>query len=284
MKKFIHLCLPIAALALASCNVGDGEKLERTFSATQLNLISADDGSTASVIAPCYYYFRDIQNEGLMDITADDFEVGGKKITINSPSMKYSYSNTGFTFTSLSLGCQGASISAFHGKIATNVNVPPQSLGGPVTYGAVYQFIASYIVDNNFSVHTFPTDATYTGITSADDTSYSKPVYRVKINTNAKTADVYLYDFSVAPEMSTLYLKLASLPLKSQGSTYFIEGSDITPLDNANAPKTDCIFKSFKLTAVSADLTSVKIEFEISGQTDASISGQFQGSYIYHLS
>ena len=145
-------------------------------------------------------------------------------------------------------------------------------------------------------VRTFPADAVYTGYTTttitkegdADNHQFStdKPMYRVIIDASKMTASLYIYNakFSDAAAMPELNLRIDGLKVQPTNLGYEIVGTDVIPCTMAEGtPYPSFTFATFRMSNVSDDLTSAKIEFSIPTMR-GTYAASFQGKYLIDTS
>ena len=118
------------------------------------------------------------------------------------------------------------------------------------------------------------TTTTGSGQFQSDET-----VYRVVFSQNCEKANIYVLNAKLAEKMRPINFVLNDLEVEPRNGGYDIVGEDIIPVNFAEGTKYDRFpMKSFKLSTLSSDLTSVSIQYSITmpvGECTATFSGSY---------
>lgn len=171
--------------------------------------------------------------------------------------------------------------------VKENVIVP----GYPVLVEGARRLVMNYNLADKYTVHTFPSDAFYGGITETVDGSNTtfttdKMLYRLIINPKNNKANIILYDcrFSDKMPMSLVALVLENLDFKVTKTGYEVNGENIVPKyleGNSLTQFRGFIFETVNLKSTDADLTSIRFNYDVRNAGSNSLyKGTFLGSYV----
>lgn len=285
--KLTHksLILLLGAAALTACSNDSTQEI--TFGTNSVNLITPVNGTQDDAdIERCTYTVRLNYTDGLIDILAPQFEVGDKNITFKALDIRMKDNNVSYLIEDYNSNniTGNAQIQNFQGRI-----YPPAALNlaelpnGSVQFNMSYVPALSYTVDGKYEVRSFPSDAFYKGMTTttgAGQFQSDKTVYRVVFSQNCEKATVYAINAQLAEHMPLVNFVLADLDVEPRNGGYDIVGENITPVNMAEqgVPLERFPMKSFKLSTLSSDLTSVSIQYSITmpvGECTATFSGSY---------
>lgn len=282
LNKTLLLCVATAALTACSSD----SNVEETFGTNTINLIYPLKGDDAAKIQQCTYSFHIDYSDALMDLVAPSFNVGDKTIRFQIEDMKVtgdltSYNLSAPSFTTLDGKTQ---LSNLQGKLYS-----PAGLNHPVVadftivYTRQHAPVMSYNVEDKYQVRTFPQDIFYSGLSTSSGIgqfSYDKTIYRVVVNPEKSTASVIVYNAKLAENMPQIHFALNDLKLIPRNGGYDIVGVNIIPDNIVEGTKYEKYpITSFKLSTLSTDLTSIKIEYSMN-LMGMNASASFSGSYL----
>lgn len=300
MNKTVLASMAVAALlAGTSCDNEKGNNMEQTFGVQMLNLVTDMNvnGADGGAIAETTYRIHIDYTDTKMGVAGVDVPVGNEKITFTVPDTRYSFDNFMFHTSALTAPtADGGEIKGFDVRLTQAFNTPPATapLGSPAFKTTMAMM--AYYTYCHYMVRTFPADAVYTGYTTttitkegdADNHQFStdKPMYRVIIDASKMTASLYIYNakFSDAAAMPELNLRIDGLKVQPTNLGYEIVGTDVIPCTMAEGtPYPSFTFATFRMSNVSDDLTSAKIEFSIPTMR-GTYAASFQGKYLIDTS
>lgn len=284
--KLTHksLILLLGAAALTACSNDSTQEI--TFATNSVNLITPVNGTQDDAdIERCTYTVRLNYTDGLIDILAPQFEVGDKNITFKALDIRMKDNNVSYLIEDYNSNniTGNAQIQNFQGRI-----YPPATLNfaevpsGAVLFNMSYVPALSYTVDGKYEVRSFPSDAFYKGMTTTTGSGQfqsDETVYRVVFSQNCEKANIYVLNAKLAEKMRPINFVLNDLEVEPRNGGYDIVGEDIIPVNFAEGTKYDRFpMKSFKLSTLSSDLTSVSIQYSITmpvGECTATFSGSY---------
>lgn len=304
-RLILSLAVAMAAGSLVSCNSDEpGTTVTRTYFA--LNLLTPVQPDAPSQVTASYYTFK--------------INTGSAKLDMSSENLNYDNLNHIFSLT----GVQ-SSITQFSDGDYIRFSAPQAVVDGQkggatdvkcVLSGIFYRIpqqvpgvenasyspfvIAQFNIPGKFFIATFQGDVTYRGITTTtfdfqgQSQAYATKSgsYRVAMNLNTGKADVVLYNVKFAQQAPSLILVLKDLDIKFERGAYSISGTNVVPqqLDGSMlTPNESFPFESFELRTISADLTTVNINYTVRNKSmedkigngqKVYYNGSFTGSYV----
>ncbi len=311
MRKIIFAgCAAVSLLPLVGCNSSDDPELLATHLCDTYNLFTPILGSKASFATQSKYRFD--LNATAMTATAEcqNLTFDGAVHTLSIPMVKmkllrfpgnmdYAEFSSATGILDGTDGAVGGFQCVFSGlfyPIPEPVRIP--TVNGQTAYRPFV--IAQYRVGSMYDVATFPTDATYRGITSTSfeykgqQQTYKTKAgsYRVVMNPGTLKADVVLYKVKFAEQSPALVLVLKDLDVKFERNAYSISGMNVNPrqVEGNNLTENDSFpFESFKLSTTTADLATISIEYTVRNKAmeegigngvKVYYKGSFAGSYV----
>lgn len=300
MNKTVLASMALAALlAGTSCDNDKGNNMEQTFGVQMLNLVTDMNvnGESGSEIAETTYRIHIDYTDTKIGVAGVDVPVGNEEITFSVPDTRYSFDNFMFHASALTAPTSdGGEIKGFDVRLTQAFNQPPvTATQGSPAFKTTMAMMAYYTY-GHYMVRTFPADAVYTGYTTttitkegdADNHQYStnKPMYRFIIDGSTKTASLFIYNakFSDAAAMPELNLRLDGLKVQPTNLGYEIVGTDVVPCTmTEGTPYPGFTFATFRMSNLSDDLTSAKVEFSIP-TARGTYAASFQGKYLIDTS
>ncbi len=300
MNKTVLASMALAALlAGTSCDNDKGNNMEQTFGVQMLNLVTDMNvnGASGSEISETTYRIHIDYTDTKMGVSGVDVPVGNEEITFTVPDTRYSFDNFMFHASALTAPtADGGEIKGFDVRLTQAFNQPPVTAthGSPAFKTTMAMMM--YYTYGHYMVRTFPADAVYTGYTTTTITKdgttttsspLSGPMYRFIIDASTMTASLYIYnakfsDSAAAPELN---LRIDGLKVRPTNLGYEITGSDVVPCTMAEGtPYPSFTFATFRMSNLSDDLTSAKIEFSISNERLGTCAASFQGKYLIDTS
>ncbi len=300
MNKTVIASMAVAALlAGTSCDNDKGNNMEQTFGVQMLNLVTDMNvnGSENSEIAETTYRIHIDYTDTKIGVAGVDVPVGNEEITFTVPDTRYSFDKFMFHASALSAPTNGGGeIKGFDVRLTQAFNTPPVTAPHGSPAFKTTMAMMAYYTYGHYMVRTFPDDAVYTGYTTttiskegdADNHQFStdKPMYRFIIDATTMTASLYIYNakFTDAPAAPELNLRLDGLKVQPTNLGYEIVGTDVVPCTMAEGtPYPSFTFASFRMSNISNDLTSAKVEFSIP-TARGTYAASFQGKYLIDTS
>lgn len=285
LNSFLLLSAAVVASAsLASCDSSGNNDMTASYGVPSLNLVTDATANIAEIDVTNYALgFNYTQSTVSVTLQESSFNGNNVRFALQNIPFKFSQYDGRYTFnyTAAFEGGGTNSVSNLSGIVA-EMNTPPVTGTGSVQFDSNLALILGYTVNRTMQVRTFPSHAVYTGQTEANDGANvfksNQTLYRVRINPVQKTATVYFYKAKFSDKMpKTIDFFIDGLTLTpSARGTYTISGTNIIPVTADGSKFPNYIFKEFTLTTLSADLTSVKIDYKVGEK----YSGSFMGSYL----
>lgn len=285
LNSFLLLSAAVVASAsLASCDSSGNNDMTVSYGVPSLNLVTDATANIAEIDVTNYALgFNYTQSTVSVTLQESSFNGNNVRFALQNIPFKFSQYDGRYTFnyTAAFEGGGTNSVSNLSGIVA-EMNTPPLTGTGSVQFDSNLALILGYTVNRTMQVRTFPSHAVYTGQTEANDGANvfksNQTLYRVRINPAQKTATVYFYKAKFSDKMPmTIDFFIDGLTLTpSARGTYTISGTNIIPVTADGSKFPNYIFKEFTLTTLSADLTSVKIDYKVGEK----YSGSFMGSYL----
>lgn len=302
LKKLIPaIVAATVAPALTSC-LGDTPETKRTLTNTVYNMVVPIQGGqdrTPTLAKGTYA-----------------FQLSGNKAVINTVSLRigskdYSFTTEESAYVSSIVMIEGdskddnvsAEVLSFKGyspSLSGDSNLPVKDLSAVMTPYYYYDEVETkikihagallmhYNIGQEYVVRTFSADACYKGETATtftdaegDKGEYknSKIVYRVILDVDKMTADVYIYQAKFAeqaPSLSKLLLENLAVTITADG--YTVEGSDVVPKmveGDTSTPVARFPFNTFRMTTTGDMMNSAVIEYTVAGR----YAGYFTGAF-----
>lgn len=299
-KNVLALCAATTLLSFTACNSDDAPALENRFSYDVYNLFSPMAPGMASFASESTYQFH-LVAEPKMDMTTncEDLTFDNSSHSLTIPTVKFEVLQFAdgqyITFESSKGSINGQNgvvrdfkcvLSELYYKIPGRI---PTVNGVGSYHNAV---IAQYKIGNIYEVATFPSDATYRGVTSTSfeyqghNQVYKTKAgsYRVVMNLTTMKADVVLYNVKFAEQSPALVLVLKDLDINLENNAYSITGANLNPNQvegNALTVNDSFPFESFRLRTVSEDLATVSIEYTVRNKIAEDKIGNGEKVYYY---
>lgn len=297
MKKIF--LMGAVLLGLTACNLDTTENV-MDIKSNVMNHFSPIGEGDPFVGTSQYSFSLDMDGGDLSFWTSDLGVSGSSSFTSSTIGFKISSVSTETGISEIirfskegNASVNGGPISDVAGQFTTNyfikegVNIP----GYPVLVEGPRRLVMNYNLADKYVVHTFPADAFYGGETvTVDDSGTSfasdKMIYRLAIDYLTNTADLIMYDcrFSEKMKISLVALVIEDLDFKVTASGYEVTGENKVPLyleGNSLTEFRGFIFESVSLKTTDADLTSIKIDYDVrNAGSNALYKGSFGGSYI----
>ncbi len=301
MNKTVLASMAVAALlAGTSCDNDKGNNMEQTFGVQMLNLVTDMNvnGASGSEIAETTYRIHIDYTDTKIGVGGVDVPVGNEEITFSVSDTRYNFDNFMFHASALTAPTSGGGeIKGFDVRLTQAFNQPPvTATHGSPAFKTTMAMMAYYTY-GHYMVRTFPADAVYTGYTTAtltkegdaDNHEYTtdKPMYRVIINASTMTASLFIYNarFSDSAAAPDLNLRIDGLKVRPTNLGYEVVGTDVVPCTMAEGtPYPSFTFATFRMSNLSDDLTTAKIEFSISNERLGTCAASFQGKYLIDTS
>lgn len=304
MKKLFFAFTAAIALIFTSCSNDVSDSIS-TAAYPTLNLVTPADGSTPYITPSTYsFYFNISQGKAALTLNRMSFE--NTPYTFATDTLRYS----SYTYqTGSGVGMLIRMGSGLTGYMNGDRNYPVKNINCDIT-GLFYWFssavpgypaaswnagdpsmvIMQYDAQDLFSVQTMQPESFYYGETTvfangAQSYKGNVPVYRLKVNSDYKTADFIIYNAKYSDDTDQVRaIILEKIPFTFKRGGFSLKASNVVPKvylgtdENPDlAENPDYKIDSFLFDTTNREMTEVSLDYEMAGKYSVTVA---QMSYV----
>lgn len=304
MKKLIYAFTAVVSLVSTSCSNDVSDSIS-TMAYPTLNLVTPADGSTP-YITPSTYSFMFNISQGKAALTLNSMSFENTPYTFSTDTLRYN-SYTYQTSSGVGMLLRIDGLSAY---MNGDRNYPVKNINCDIN-GLFYWFntsipgyaaaswnaadpsmvIMQYDAQGLFSVQTMQPESFYYGettvITNGVGETYkgTTPVYRLKVNSDYKTADFIMYNAKFSDDTDQVRaIILEKIPFTFENGGYALKATNVVPKvylgtnDGTTLEENpDYKIGNFLFATANKALTEVSLDYTIDGKYSVTVA---QMSYV----